>query len=146
MPAEITLRDVSDADLELFFENQLDAEAARMADFPQRDREAYLALWGRILANETIVKRTVLCDGAVAGNVVSFLEDDGRRQIGYWLGRTFWGRGIATRAVALLLDLVSDRPLHAEVVPGNPASRRVLEKNGFTVTEARSDVLILELP
>jgi RimJ/RimL family protein N-acetyltransferase len=143
---EISLREVEAADLELFHEYQLDPEAARMADFPQRDREPYMALWGRILANETIIKRTILLDGAVAGNIVSFREDDGRREVGYWLGRPYWGKGIATRALAIFLDLVTDRPLCAEVSIDNPASLRVLQKNGFTIIERRDDYYLLELP
>ena len=142
----VDLREVGEGDLEIFHEYQLDSEAARMADFPARDRDAFMALWHRILANETIFKRTILFDGAVAGNMVSFLEDDGRREIGYWLGRAFWGKGIATRAVALLLEIVTDRPLYAEVVSHNLASRRVLEKNGFHVTNQTDEAVFLALP
>lgn len=141
----VALREVQERDLEVFNEYQLDSEAARMADFPSRDREAFMALWGRILANETIVKRTILYDDAVAGNVVSFLEDDGRREIGYWLGRAFWGKGIATRAVAMLLEIVTDRPLYAEVAIHNQPSRRVLEKNGFNVINQTEEATFLAL-
>ena len=130
---EISLRDVVEADVEVFYQYQLDPEACAMAQFPARDRDAYLALWGRILGNEAIDKRTILHDGQVAGNIVSFEDDDGKREVGYWLGREFWGRGIATRALTSFLDLVRTRPLHAHVSIPNIASRRVLEKCGFTI-------------
>ena len=52
--------------------------------------------------------------------------------IGYWLGREFWGRGIASAAVLLLLRFESTRPLIARVAKHNLGSIRVLEKAGFT--------------
>lgn len=55
--------------------------------------------------------------------------------VGYWLGEPFWGRGIATEALALLVGYAFERfPFHrleANVKAWNPASGRVLEKNGF---------------
>ena len=131
---EITLRDIVDSDVEVFYQYQLDPEACAMAQFPAREREAYFGLWGRILDNETIVKRTILCDGEVAGNVTSFLDDDGAREVGYWLGREFWGRGIATCALTQLLQLVTERPLIAHASRENIGSIRVLQKCGFTIT------------
>jgi RimJ/RimL family protein N-acetyltransferase len=136
---EITLRDVVDSDVEVFYQYQLDPEACEMAQFPARDREAYFALWCRIRGNDAIVKRTILCDGEVAGNIVSFLDDDGAREVGYWLGREFWGRGIATCALTQFLQLVRDRPLVAHASKGNIGSIRVLQKCGFTIT-AEDDI------
>lgn len=129
---DVRLRDVTAGDLPLFFEHQLDPEAARMAAFPVRDRETFMAHWTRILGDDSIIKRTILVDGRVAGNIVSF-EHSGEREVGYWLGREYWGRGVATRALAAFLDQVQARPLRARVAKHNIASRRVLEKCGFTV-------------
>jgi RimJ/RimL family protein N-acetyltransferase len=127
----VALRQVEPGDLEFFYAFQLDPEACRMADFRSRDREASRAQWGRILANESVHPRTILVDGAVAGHIVSFVEDEGRREVGYWLGREFWGRGVATSALAAFLEIEPERPLYAQTSTGNIASRRVLEKNGF---------------
>lgn len=59
----------------------------------------------------------------------------GTAELGYWLGEPYWGQGIATRAVALLLSYAFDELLfirvHAQVFAENRASMRVLEKNGF---------------
>jgi hypothetical protein len=69
------LRDVTEGDLPVFFERQLDADANRMAAFTAEDPsdgKAFAAHWNRILADETIVIKTVLFDGRVAGNVSSF--------------------------------------------------------------------------
>jgi RimJ/RimL family protein N-acetyltransferase len=140
----VTLRDVFDSDIPVFFDHQLDPEAARMAAFPARDRDAFSAHWSRILADETVVARTIVVDGQVAGNVVSFVQDD-RREVGYWLGRDFWGRGIATRSLALFLGQVTERPLYAWVATHNTASRRVLEKCGFAVVDEDIEGLLLAL-
>ena len=58
-------------------------------------------------------------------------QQDGRQFLGYWVGREFWGRGVGTQALALLVDEVSVRPLYAHVVVHNVGSIRVLEKCGF---------------
>jgi RimJ/RimL family protein N-acetyltransferase len=75
----------------------------------------------------------VLFGGQVAGNVVSF-EQDGQREVGYWIGRRFWGMGVATAALSAFLDLVETRPLYACVAKHNVASIRVLEKCGFEIS------------
>jgi RimJ/RimL family protein N-acetyltransferase len=57
----------------------------------------------------------------------------GQREVGYWIGSEYWGKGIATRALAAFLEHDRTRPLHARVAKHNVASVRVLEKCGFTV-------------
>jgi RimJ/RimL family protein N-acetyltransferase len=132
LPGDVELRDVTDDDLPIVYEHQLDPEATRMAAFPARGREAYLAHWAKILADETVGKKTILFDGQVAGYIVSF-EQDGDRNVGYWIGRAYWGKGIATRALAAFLDHETARPLYARVAKQNVGSIRVLEKCGFVV-------------
>jgi RimJ/RimL family protein N-acetyltransferase len=66
----------------------------------------------------------------VAGNLVSWMQS-GRRLFGYWIGQDFWGRGIATRALAECLPQVTQRPLFAYVARHNVGSIRVLEKCDF---------------
>jgi RimJ/RimL family protein N-acetyltransferase len=133
------LRDVSELDLDAFYEHQLDPEATRMALFPARDRESFDAHWQRLLANDALTKKTVVYEGNVAGNVLCW-EMDGSRLVGYWLGREFWGKGLATQALAELVDEVTARPLHAWVATSNVASIRVLEKCGFVVVGSRTEV------
>ena len=57
-------------------------------------------------------------------------------EIGYWLGRAFWGRGFMTRAVGAFVDWLAAEHDFARLFAGtfssNPASGRVLEKCGFT--------------
>ena len=131
-PGEVRLRDVMEADLPIFYEHQRDPDAVRMADFPMRDWNPFVAHWTRILADPSCLTQTILWDGHVAGNVGAW-EEDGTWEVGYWLGQEYWGRGIATRALAAFLPQVPGRPLYAHVAQHNIASRRVLEKSGFTV-------------
>jgi RimJ/RimL family protein N-acetyltransferase len=131
----IVIRSVSEDDLPVFFEHQLDPEANRMAGFVPRDRDAFMEHWGKIRQEDSNITRTVLVDDVVAGNVGSWLDDANRRLVGYWIGREFWGRGVATAALAAFVAEVTERPLFAFVATHNVASRRVLEKCGFVVTE-----------
>jgi RimJ/RimL family protein N-acetyltransferase len=126
------LRDVIEDDLPLFFEHQRDPEAAQMVPFTPREHEAFMTHWRtRVLGDPANLKKTIVVDGAVAGNVVSW-EGDGKRLVGYWLGRAHWGRGVATAALAeFVADHERRRPLHAYVSAHNRGSIRVLEKCGF---------------
>src|SRR4029078_169804 len=91
----VELREVTKEDLPIFFEHQLDAEATRMAAFPSRDRDAFMAHWARMMSkenNENGILNTILADGAVTGNVV-YWEAAGEPNIAYWLGKTHSGQG-----------------------------------------------------
>jgi RimJ/RimL family protein N-acetyltransferase len=130
------LREVAESDLPIFFEQQSDEAASYMAAFTGRDpsdRDAFMAHWAKIRADNTITIRTILQDGQVAGNILSF-EWEGKPEVGYWIGREYWGKGIATRALTEFLTIVKTRPLYAAAAKDNIASIRVLEKCGFTIT------------
>jgi len=127
---KVILREIQDADLPILFEHQADPESTRMAAFPARDRETFDAHWLKIRRDPDVVLRAILADGAVAGNIVCFGPPE-ERQVGYWIGREYWGRGIASLALAAFLDVVPSRPLYAHVAVHNAASIRVLEKSGF---------------
>jgi RimJ/RimL family protein N-acetyltransferase len=124
------LRDVLESDLPVFFEHQRDPEATAMADFPARDREAFDAHWERLLADPSLYKKTIVFEGQVAGNIGSWVQD-GRRLVGYWIGKEFWGKGLATQALGELIEELDTRPLYAYVAKANIGSIRVLEKCGF---------------
>jgi RimJ/RimL family protein N-acetyltransferase len=128
----VLLREVEPDDVPVFYEHQADADASRLAAVPSRDREAHAAHLAKILADPDVLVRTIVVDGAVAGQVLSFPRD-GVREVGYWLGRRFWGRGLATQVLAEFLALDRHRPLYGVVAEHNVASRRVLERNGFAL-------------
>ncbi len=136
----IRLRDVSVDDLPVFFDHQRDPVANRMAAFPARERKAFMEHWtSNILGNDAARKRTILLDGEVVGNILSW-ADSGDTLVGYWIGREYWGRGVASRALALFLMEVHTRPLHAHVAKHNGGSIRVLEKCGFAIV--REDTIV----
>jgi len=133
MSVRVHLRDVRDDDLPTLFEHQMDPEANRMANFDPRDRDAFMAHWTKILFDEAVVVKTIEFEGDVAGNIVSW-EHDGERDVGYWIGREHWGKGVATAALSSFLDELHTRPLHAHVATHNVGSIRVLERCGFERT------------
>ena len=144
MGIEILLRNVNESDLPILFEQQLDTEATQMAAFPSRDRESFMAHWAKIMADESNILKTIVFDGQIAGNIVGW-ESSGEWEVGYWIGKEYWGNGIATKALLLFLSLVKTRPLYAHVARHNIGSRRVLEKCGFKVIGEELEEFILKL-
>lgn len=143
---DIILRPVTDADLPRLFEQQADLQAAEMAGVPPRDEATFHAHWARIRVDDSVILRAVLAEGELAGHVVSFWRY-GHHQVGYLLSRAHWGRGIATRALALFLEEAERaRPLYAHVARHNTASKRVLEKCGFRglPSEQEDELFVLE--
>ncbi|NIN63622.1 MAG: GNAT family N-acetyltransferase [Anaerolineae bacterium] len=132
----VLLREVAESDLRIFFEQQLDPAANQMAAFTAKapaDRGAFSAHWTKIREDDSTTIRTILFDGAVAGHIASF-ERLGKPEVTYWLGREYWGKGIATKALSEFLRLLKVRPLYARAAKDNVASVRVLEKCGFTIS------------
>ena len=58
-------------------------------------------------------------------------------ELGYWIGEPYWGKGIATKTVALIINYgfknLDINRIFAGTIEGNLASTKVLEKNGFTL-------------
>jgi RimJ/RimL family protein N-acetyltransferase len=133
MTNEISLRDTQEGDLPVLFEQQLDPEATRTAAFPARAYDEFMAHWAKSMAEETTILKTIIFHGRVAGNIV-YWEQSGERQLGYWLGKEYWGKGIASAALAQFLGHLKARPLYAHVAKRNAASIRVLQKCGFTIS------------
>ena len=126
------LRNVEEDDLPILFEHQRDPEAISMAAFPSREWDAFISHWRHnvlgVPANKAL---TILVDDQVAGYVASW-EQNGKRLVGYWIGKEYWGRGVARSALDdFLTNHDHHRPIHAYVALSNPRSIRVLEKCGF---------------
>ena len=135
---KIEVRPVVERDLETFYEHQTDPEATAMAVFGAREREPFMQHWHeRILQNPENYARTITVDGQVAGNLLSW-SMEGERYVGYWIGREFWGLGVATAGMQALVNEIEERPLIGLVVVTNIGSQRVLEKSGFTRIEKRA--------
>ena len=135
-PGRLALRAALDADIAIFFAHQNDAVAAHMAAFTganSSDLPAFRLRWRRLLADETVIIRTITVNGIVAGHVLSY-EADEKPEVSYWIGREFWGQGVATGALTLFLRTVNrTRPIYARAAADNAASLRVLQKCGFAL-------------
>lgn len=135
MTSDLLLREVREDDLPIFFEQQLDSDANYMAAFTAEnpaDRDAFTAHWHKILDDDTTTNKTILLAGQVAGHIARF-ERWGKPEVTYWIGKEYWGKGLATRALSELLSQVKERPVYARVAKDNTASVRVLEKCGFKI-------------
>jgi RimJ/RimL family protein N-acetyltransferase len=93
----------------------------------------------RATTEQPEMKFCIEIEGAALGGIGVHPGEDVHRHtatLGYWLGETFWGRGVMSEAVTAVIDFCFDnfplRRISAEVFANNPASARVLEKAGFT--------------
>jgi RimJ/RimL family protein N-acetyltransferase len=137
----VRLRPVDVSDVEVFYLHESDPEALRRAGWSARGREAFFDHWQRrVLGDPTVRVRAVVVGDELAGNIAAWWQD-GRRLIGFWLGREFWGRGIGTRALSLFLATGQEetRPLYAEAAVHNAASVRALKRLGFDELEVVED-------
>lgn len=137
LPAEdMVLRDLQESDFPVLFEQQRDPEANWMAAFVSRnssDWDLFVKHWRRVIEDPTTIIKAIVRNGEVVGSVGSFLSE-GKPQETYWIGKQYWGQGIATCALAQLIRDLRTRPLYASAARDNVASIRVLEKCGFTIS------------
>lgn len=129
----VAVRPLEDRDLDLIFDQMRDPESVHMAAFTPADpddRAAFDAHMARVRARPDVTSLAVTCDGELAGHIASFVVD-GDTEVTYWIGRQWWGKGVASRALELLLELNPVRPVHARAASDNVASLRVLAKAGF---------------
>jgi RimJ/RimL family protein N-acetyltransferase len=132
----LQLRPVQPGDLPRMYDLQLDPESNRMAVMIPRTGEAFDAHWAKALDDPGNTTRAVLVGGALVGYISCF-PMEGQDHVGFWIDRAFWGLGIASRALQLLLREVANRPLVATAAISNGASLRVLQKCGFVIERVR---------
>ncbi|HMV29941.1 MAG TPA: GNAT family N-acetyltransferase [Anaerolineales bacterium] len=143
--AKILLRLVVESDLPVLFEQQRNPEAVAMSAYPAKDRGEFMRHWEGIMKNKAVVARVIIYKDRIAGHIVCWKEVRYEQRIGYWIGREFWRRGIASAAVKEFLSLVQIRPLFAEVANHNIASQKVLQKNGFTLHDEGGKISMYKL-
>jgi RimJ/RimL family protein N-acetyltransferase len=117
-----------------------DPESVRMAAFTAKDpddRTAFDIHTAKVRTSPEVTTLAVTADGGFVGSIACFVID-GHTEVTYWIDRSRWGQGIASRALALLLETVPVRPLYARAASDNVGSLKVLRKAGFAVigTEA----------
>ncbi len=142
---KIILRPITASDLPILFEQQLEPEAVAMSAYPSKDKGEFTRHWDGILKNKAIIARTILYKDKIAGHIICWKEGKYEQQVGYWIGKQFWSRGIATSALNDFLTQVKIRPLFAHVANHNPASKRVLEKCGFVMLDEGAKITVFKL-
>lgn len=97
------------------------------------DAEAFLS--AACYDDGNTIRRAIDWQGKLVGSIGLGLRPGGLEEIGYWIGKPYWGRGIASAALAAFLKVLADKnvagPIHAQTVASNEASQRILVKNGF---------------
>ncbi len=130
---DIKLRPTEIADLETLFEFQLDKEGGYLAAFMPKDptdKSAYLDKYTKLLNDQTVNNQTIILDNVIVGSIAKFVME-GETEITYWIGRKYWGQGIATKTLKEFLTLETNRPIFGRVAFDNLGSQKVLEKCGF---------------
>ncbi|MBK6937318.1 MAG: GNAT family N-acetyltransferase [Chitinophagaceae bacterium] len=113
--------------------------------FPHPYTEENGKAWlDKVVEPEPVINMAIDVDGEAVGGIGLILNGDvyiKSAEIGYWLGESFWGKGVTTEAVRQMteyafyyFDLVR---IYAEVFESNKASMRVLEKNGYYLEGVR---------
>ena len=103
------------------------------------DAEEWIDIVAETASDEVAgFKLSIFMDDTLIGGVGLNHREGNVYELGYWLGKAYWGRGIATEAATGLLQhakqVLPEAKFVAHCMKGNPASARVLEKLGFHVT------------
>jgi RimJ/RimL family protein N-acetyltransferase len=131
----VALRPLRESDLDGLFRQMSDPVSVRIAAFTPEDpddRQRFDAHMFQVMTSPENTNRAITWKGDLVGSIASFVVE-GQTEITYWVDRAVWGRGIASQALVLFLQVVRTRPLHARTASDNAGSLRVLEKAGFRV-------------
>lgn len=134
MNLKVKLRKLKKEDLKILFDFQTDQVSNYMAAFVSKDPNNWKEFknkWENISNHHDNIIRIILYNDEISGYISKYklLE---KPNIGYWIGRKYWGKGIATQAVKEFLKLYKNRPLQARVAFDNLASIKILEKCRFS--------------
>ncbi len=140
--ANVLLREIEPQDLRTLYEFENAPAWCAMAMIKPRSKSEFDEIWNKIIADDAAgisknVQKAILADGQLCGTIGCRMVGE-CHDVGFGLGQQFWGRGIASRALALLLDLVPTRPVYATAATTNAGSIRVLTKSGFEIVEQRA--------
>ena len=143
----LLLRAFTPQDAQRVFEIRSDFEVTRMLVFPAYPPVLeHVAAWLGEHAIEwragTAYRFAVVADGRVIGCADVDEIQDGCGELGYWLERDYWGRGLASEAAGAVHDFATRtlglRRLVAGHAADNPASGRILLRLGFRHVADRS--------
>lgn len=134
---KLSLMPITEADLPTLFTFESDPVASQMADFPSRDEAVFYQHWQqKVIAVPDAIAQGIWLQDKLIGSMLSWYNPkdsliENGRLIGYWIGREYWGRGIATQALELFLPLLPKEPLFAYVAAHNIGSLKVIKRYGF---------------
>lgn len=137
---KLTLRPLRRSDMGLIEHYASDARVAHMTTsiphpLPPGMTEAFVSRAMQIDRNEDVWAMDATAQGGPELMGLISLKPMGRAQseIGYWVGPPFWNTGLASDAVAAMVEAnpLGDATLFASVFQDNPASARVLTNCGF---------------
>lgn len=153
----ILLRPWRDSDAEVLFKYASDPEVGPRAGWPpHKSIEESLDIIRTIFSSEGMWAVIWKESGEAIGSV-GYLPASSSNlkissdecEVGYWIARPYWGRGICTEALQLVVDYCFNEKgfttLWGDYFPSNPASGRVMEKCGFTDTGTETTCPNLEV-
>lgn len=131
----LQLREVTPADVDVFFTFQQDPDATRMAAFTANnpsDRGVFDHYWGVLLNDERVTVRTMEYEGKPIGSIAALPNSgDAGFELVFWTDKQYWNRGLTSKAVQRFVDEYPNRPLYARAVTDNVGSIKILESAGF---------------
>lgn len=149
MKSSTTIRPIKESDAPLIQKYVSDARVASTCNVPYPYSQGYAIEWIRKVISARRSRQrytfTILWDDQLVG-VVDLKEvhaDQGTADLGYWIAVPFWNKGIATEAarqgVCFAFGELGLSSLSSRCLVRNPASARVLEKNGFSQVDEITD-------
>jgi len=142
----ILLRPWRESDAEALFKYASDPDVGPRAGWPpHKSVEESLQIIKSVFNTPTMwaveLKETaeaIGCVGYLPASVSNLQIPDDQCEVGYWIGKPYWGRGICTEALRLVIDYCFNvnhyTVLWGDFFPSNPASGRVMTKCGFVDT------------
>lgn len=114
--------------------------------FTQKDAEEFIRLQ---LKKNPPKRKLIYWKGEFVGEIGIEIKEDVFRlsgEMGYFIGEPFWGKGIASKAINLMIDYIYNNfniiRIEAGVFDFNKPSMRVLEKNGFHLESIKRNAVI----
>lgn len=142
----ILLRPWRESDAETLFKYASDPEVGPRAGWPpHKSVEESREIIRNIFSTEGMwavewkeTQEAIGCVGYLPASHSNLDIDDDQAEVGYWIARPFWGRGICTEALRIVIDYCFAEKefsvLWGDFFPDNPASGKVMEKCGFVDT------------
>ncbi|MDR0837780.1 MAG: GNAT family N-acetyltransferase [Propionibacteriaceae bacterium] len=138
----VVLRPVQGTDMDAMFGMLSDPDSRTMAPFfaiDFADRAEFEDKMAAMANDDTVKMYSMMAGGHFVGAIMTF-DGPAGREVFYWIRRIAWGRGLATEAMARMLNIDHTRPVYAHVLSTNPRALAVLENCGFHEVSRRDAI------